>query len=77
MLGKIVVDDMDPPGRTLTSGTLSQSKCGETRLYPGSGQKKVILVDFGMQRTASSVIWSISGGCLEGALELRLVRRDS
>jgi len=48
MLGKIVVDDMDlawedPNERNL----VAEASVERPRLYPGSGQKKVILVDFG------------------------------
>ena len=48
MLGKIVVDDMDlawedPNERNL----VAEASVERPRFYPGSGQKKVILVDFG------------------------------
>jgi len=48
MLGKIVVGDMDlawedPNERNL----VAEASVERPRLYPGSGQKKVILVDFG------------------------------
>ena len=48
MLGKIVVDDMDlawedPNERNV----VAEASVERPRLYPGSGQKKVILVDFG------------------------------
>lgn len=52
MLGKIVVDDTDlawedPNERNL----VAEASLERPRLYPGSGQRKVILVDFGCKES--------------------------
>src|SRR5439155_16861855 len=52
MLGKIVVDDMDLASEDPNERNLvADASVEKSRLYPGSGQKKVILVDCGCKES--------------------------